>query len=192
MANLYCILRIKDKQYFVTQGDILKTYPVSLEEPIQILLLRDEEEVLLGNPVVEKGGVEISVLGVNRIKTDVRRYKSKSRYRKNKSHSQEFSVLKIVKISSKLKGIKITVISEEVAKEPTAVKESALKEKETPKVAKTPKLESLGFSTRILSVLSKNKISTVSQLSKLSKEQIVALGGLGEKSAEDIITKLGK
>ncbi|NCT55900.1 hypothetical protein GW755_03540 [bacterium] len=189
MSNLYCVLKIKDKQYFVTEGDIVKTHPITIEEPIQILLLRDNEETYLGDPVVENGGVEISVIGVNRIKTDVRRYKSKSRYRKNKSHSQEFSILKIIKIGSKLKGVNITVIKEDEETKEVLVKKTAEKEV---KEVKEVKVDTLGFSTRIITALTKNKINTVSQLADLSKDQIIALDGLGKKSAEEILNKLGK
>lgn len=188
MLNLYCVLKIKDKQYFVTEGDVIKTHPVTKEDLIEVLLLKDGESMFLGDPVVEKGGVVIDLIGTNHEKTDVRRFRSKSRYRKNKSHSQDFSILKVVKIGSKITGVKVNIIEEtdkntEIIKDKTAVKA----------VEKSiMSLESLGFSTRILGALNKNKIKTISQLSKLNKEEIIALEGLGKKSAEDILKKLGK
>lgn len=106
MSKPYSVIKIKDKQFFVTEGDVIKTYPISTEKEIEILLLKDKDALILGDPIVEKGGVEITVLGDKKIKTEVRRYKSKSRYRKNKSHSQNFLFCKITKISSTAKGVK--------------------------------------------------------------------------------------
>lgn len=107
MTKAYCVLKIKDKQFFVTEGDVIKTHPITTPEEVEILLLKDKDDLILGDPIVEKGGVEIAILGDKKIKTEVRRYKSKSRYRKNKSHSQTFLFSKITKISSKAKGVKL-------------------------------------------------------------------------------------
>jgi len=180
MKRIYCVLQIKDKQYFVTEGDLIKTHPLESPSEVKILLLKDKKDLLLGDPVVNSGGVEITILGDKKIKTKVRRYKSKSRYRKDKSHSQKFTFFKVTKISSTVKG----VIFKTKSKEESLLSAKVKKE--------TDDLSEMNLSSRIMKVLEKNKIKNANQLSKLSKSEIIALEGLGNKSAEEIIKKLRK
>ena len=50
----------------------------------------------------------------------------------------------------------------------------------------------MDFTVRAFNCLRKSKINTVEQLSKLSKEELLKIRGLGVKTVEDIVLKMWK
>ncbi len=124
MSTKYAIIRIKDKQFFVREGTKVKVVELRDTDNVDVLLLKENDFLEIGEPLVNKGGVVLERLGDKKIKTEVRRYKSKSRYRKNKSHSQKFSFLRVINISS---GLKKSSIKEEKAITKKASKKNIVK-----------------------------------------------------------------
>jgi len=102
MKDKYIIVKIKDKQYFLTKNSKLTVHKISDDEAIDVLLYKDGE-LQIGEPTLKGIGVEFRRED-KKIKTDVRRYKSKSRYRKNKSHGQMFSELTLLDFGPKVKN----------------------------------------------------------------------------------------
>lgn len=139
--NKYAVIKIKDKQYFVEEGDVIVTHPVNKEDILEVLLLKDAKTLELGEPTVKTGGVLLSIVDNKKIKTEVRRYRSKSRYRKNRSHGQLFSYLKIDSIDLGLKNSKISFKEEKEAKKVTKTKSTVSKKKISTKksAVKVPK-----------------------------------------------------
>jgi large subunit ribosomal protein L21 len=102
----YAVIKTGGKQYKVTEGDIievekLQTAPSNTVTFSDILLYRDNGNVIFGQPTVEG----ISVIGkvLDHIKSDkirVATFKSKVRYRRVRGHRQELSKIKIESIGS--------------------------------------------------------------------------------------------
>lgn len=134
----YAVIKLAGKQFKVSEGDI---FEIERQEKLEmdVLVLNDEGKTLLGTPILKDVTVTATILD-NKLgeKINVSRYKSKSRYTRNKGHRQPLSVIKIEKISSgKEKEAKADKKVEEAAKEtakPAAkkapVKKSTKKTKE--------------------------------------------------------------
>lgn len=183
----YAILQVKSKQYFVKEGVTIKVAKIDENTEFQVLLIKDEKSLSIGNPVVDKGGLVLTNLGNKRVKTEVRRYKGKSRYRKNRSHTDEYTVIKVEKID--LGATKTTISadsSEKVAKKP----EKAEKSKPTAKKTEAKDLSSLKLTDTVVKKLEKAGIKTVDDLKSKNKEDLVAIKGLGEKTVDSILKKL--
>lgn len=102
---MYAIIRSGGKQYPVKEGDVLRVEKLAVEPGTKIniedvLFYRDEEKVLVGKPVVENVKLEATVLrhGKER-KIRVFTYKRRKRYERRKGHRQQFTEIKIDKIS---------------------------------------------------------------------------------------------
>jgi large subunit ribosomal protein L21 len=128
----YAVIQVKSKQYLVKEGNTVIVPKLGENPELQVLILSDGKSVSVGEPHV-KGGIKASLVGSKRVKTEVRRYKSKSRYRKNKSHTDEYSLIKIEKIDSTLKT---NSLSKEATKTKAATKKPAKDEAKVKKVAK--------------------------------------------------------
>jgi len=145
----YAIIRLNGKQYMVKKGSLMKIDRVHSETVVDVLMYGDEKDAIVGTSVVEGFGVKFEILEDKKDKKiSVRRYKSKSRYRKENGHRQPIS---IVKVSDFGKGIKtgfvastrstdIEVKAEAVEKVEKAVE--APKAEVKPKVEKVAKTES--------------------------------------------------
>ncbi|PIR42974.1 50S ribosomal protein L21 [candidate division WWE3 bacterium CG10_big_fil_rev_8_21_14_0_10_32_10] len=182
----YAVIQIKGKQYFVEEGDKIKTPQMLEGDTVSVLLLKNEDKLVIGDPLVKKGGVELSHLSDKRIKTEVRRYRSKVRYRKNKSHSQVYSLLQVKNISDSLDK-SVVLVMKDAKKEVKKVQKTGVE-----KVLKTEKkesLDSLKLSTRVLNSLESAHL-TVDKISKMSVEDLQKVEGIGEKSAKEIVKKL--
>lgn len=103
----YAVIKINDKQFFVEEGDLVKSSLLSEKPEFQVLLVKDGTNLEVGEPEVSKGGVVLNLIGNVNNKVSVRRYRSKSKYRKNKSHTDKVSLLKVESIGLSVKS-KIT------------------------------------------------------------------------------------
>ncbi|GIW61605.1 MAG: 50S ribosomal protein L21 [Patescibacteria group bacterium] len=102
----YAVIKTGGKQYKVAEGDIieverLQTSPNNNVTFSDVLLYKDNENVMFGQPTVEG----ISVIGkvldhIRGEKIRVATFKSKVRYRRVKGHRQELSKIKIESIVS--------------------------------------------------------------------------------------------
>ncbi|MDQ5981884.1 MAG: large subunit ribosomal protein, partial [Patescibacteria group bacterium] len=103
----FAVIKLNGKQFIVKKGDLLTVDRVSLETPVQVLAFATDSSVELDLEKLTKIGLELEVMSDFRTaKIQVRRYKSKSRYRKNKTHRQPLTMLKVIDLSPK-GGIKI-------------------------------------------------------------------------------------
>ncbi len=106
MNKKYAVIQLQGKQYIVSEGDrfvvpFLKNIDTDTFEVSDILLVRDNDDIQIGTPVVKNKKVKIKVIEHQKKgkKIQVRRFKAKSRYRKNKGYRPLLSLIKIVSIS---------------------------------------------------------------------------------------------
>lgn len=102
----YAVIQLLGKQYKVTVGDTLVVDRVPEKakqkfEVTDVLMVVDGEKITLGQPLVAKAKVTLSVQEHSKgEKIRVAKYKAKSRYRRVKGHRQALSTLKVEKISA--------------------------------------------------------------------------------------------
>lgn len=102
----YAVIQLLGKQYKVATGDELVVDRVPEEakkklEVTDVLLVADGDKITVGQPLVAKAKVTLSVVSHDKgDKIRVAKYKAKSRYRKVKGHRQAQSTLKVEKISA--------------------------------------------------------------------------------------------
>ncbi len=101
----YAIIQLLGKQFQVTEGDQLIIDRLDKEEGkkfdiTDVLLIKSDKELKIGQPLVEKAKVNCKVVKHQRAKKiRVARFKAKSRYRKVYGHKQPQTVVEIVSIS---------------------------------------------------------------------------------------------
>ncbi|MDP8245893.1 MAG: 50S ribosomal protein L21 [Candidatus Hinthialibacter antarcticus] len=98
---MYAIIQTGGKQFQVAKGDILEIEKldaaagdqVSLD---QVLLIRDGENLVIGQPMVENASVKAKVLAHDRgKKIVVFKFKKRKQYRRTQGHRQSFTRIKI-------------------------------------------------------------------------------------------------
>lgn len=92
----FAVIRINSKQFFIQKNNSLKLDRITEQTPVEVLLFQDDN-LFIGEPILENFGVILEVLDNkkdNKVVTS--RFKSKSRYRRNRSHRQPVSVVKVV------------------------------------------------------------------------------------------------
>lgn len=103
----YAIIKLQGKQYKVEENQqivvdklddkMLSNDQLKIED---VLLVRDDEKILVGEPTVAKAVVTLSKVSDQRgPKIHVRTYKAKSRFRRHIGHRQEQTVLQVGKIA---------------------------------------------------------------------------------------------
>ena len=124
----YAIIGLNGKQYQVQEGQNLKVDSLRQEEgklisPERVLLLSDEEGILVGEPGLDSVDVSLKVTSnLKDKKISVRRYRSKSRYRKSKGHRQPITTLVVSSISRAPAGKKASVKGQAVKSNKSKVK----------------------------------------------------------------------
>lgn len=95
----YAIVRLGGRQFKIEEGQNLTVdrFDGKVEE---VLLFVDEEDVRIGRPLVEGVKVKTKVLEEGKVKTEIRRFRAKSRYRKKKGHKQPTTTIRIEEIGS--------------------------------------------------------------------------------------------
>ena len=101
---MYAIISAGNKQYRVSQGETIYIDKVNLEDGAAIsfdaLLVENEGEVKVGNPVVEGAKVEGKVVAqVKGEKIRIYKYKSKKNYHRRAGHRQPYTKVEITKIA---------------------------------------------------------------------------------------------
>jgi len=103
-GEIYAIIQTGGKQYKVTPGEIIwvERLPVAQGSTVElgeVLLVAQDNEVLVGRPMVEGAKVIAEALGeVRGDKIIVFKYKPKVRYRRKKGHRQLYTKLAIKQI----------------------------------------------------------------------------------------------
>ncbi len=106
----YAIVLSGGKQYRVTEGSILEVDRLAAEPEKsyqfeEILMVADEGKVHVGAPTVTGAKVKAVVLEhVRGPKVRVFHYKNKQRYRKTQGHRQEYTRVRVDKITHGKKG----------------------------------------------------------------------------------------
>lgn len=106
----YAIVQSGGKQYRVTEGSILEvdhlpTEPAKSYQFEEVLMVADNGKVHVGAPTVSGAKVKAVVLEhIRGPKVRVFHYKSKIRYRKMRGHRQEYTRLRVEKITPGKKG----------------------------------------------------------------------------------------
>ncbi|KKQ50772.1 MAG: 50S ribosomal protein L21 [Candidatus Woesebacteria bacterium GW2011_GWB1_38_5] len=97
----YAVIKIKGKQYRVSEGDKIVVDRAKDELNENTLLLRDDEKLMIGKPYLDKVKVVLSKIKDFRgKKIEVFKYKAKSRYRKHSGFRAELTELSVEKITS--------------------------------------------------------------------------------------------
>lgn len=102
---MYAVIATGGKQYRVEEGQILRVekLPVDQKKEItfdQVLMFSDGENIKLGQPVLNEVTVHAHVVeqGKSR-KIIVFKYKRRKHYRRKQGHRQEFTAIRIDKIT---------------------------------------------------------------------------------------------
>lgn len=138
MATDFAVVKINSKQHLIEKDGRLTVDSVSEDAAIEVLMAGVSDKISLGEPVLADFGVKFQVISEGKDKKIiVRRYKSKSRYRKNKGHRQPITKLKVLDFG---KNVKTELVWEdkeaEKAEKPKAKKASKTVKSE--KVAEKP------------------------------------------------------
>jgi large subunit ribosomal protein L21 len=104
----YAVIELQGKQYRVQEGqklvvDRFDQFKSDQEKLMvdKVLLIRDQDEVKVGQPFVEGAKVTLSLVNQQKgPKIQVRQYKAKSRYRRQLGHRQLQTVFEVSKISA--------------------------------------------------------------------------------------------
>ena len=102
---MYAIISAGNKQYRVSQGETIYIDKVNLEDGSAIsfdaLLVENEGEIKVGNPVVEGAKVEGKVIAqVKGEKIKISKYKSKKNYHRRAGHRQPYTKVEITAINA--------------------------------------------------------------------------------------------
>lgn len=100
----HAIIKLNGKQYIVNKGSLMKLDRVNSETLVETLVYSNDKDVFLGEPILADFGVEFQIIEDKKdAKISVRRFKSKSKYRKEHGHRQPISIVKVIDFG---KGIK--------------------------------------------------------------------------------------
>lgn len=101
---MYAIIETGGKQYKVEEGQIINVEKLDVQQGEEVnfdkvLLIKDEENIIPGSPVIEKAKVIGEVIETARgKKIIVFKYKRRKNYRRKKGHRQWYSKVKIKEI----------------------------------------------------------------------------------------------
>lgn len=95
----YVVARIGSRQFKLSEGDNL-TVDRFDGKVGDVLLFVDDEKIKVGKPLVSGVKIKTKVLEEGHEKTEVRRFRAKSRYRKVKGHKQPVTKILVERIES--------------------------------------------------------------------------------------------
>ena len=101
---MFCVLSIGGKQYTISKGDVLEVQKIEgkVGDTLtfnEVLLLGDEKKTKIGKPTVKGAKVTAKITAQGKgEKIDVRRFKSKVRYRKSRGFRPMVTTLEILTI----------------------------------------------------------------------------------------------
>jgi large subunit ribosomal protein L21 len=113
----HAIVSLGGKQFNIQENDLIRV-PGNTELKPMLLLFTDGETTHVGNPVVKDYHVKLDLVEQKMgDKISVKRFKAKSRYKKNHGHRQPVMTLKVVEIGKTKKAEKTEKVEKEVEKE---------------------------------------------------------------------------
>jgi len=102
--SMYAVFQLSGLQYTAEEGAVLKV-PFqhadkgSKIDIIEVLLVRDDDQAMIGTPFVENVKIEAEVLENGRSdKKLIHKYKKRTKYHRTQGHRQRYSEIKINKI----------------------------------------------------------------------------------------------
>ena len=193
MSQDFAVIQLNGRQYLVSEGDKLTVDHIASTE-FSVLLANLDGKEEIGEPELKEVGVELVIIEEGKDKKiHVRRYKSKSRYRKNKGHRQPISILEVKSIKKGIKNkisknLKVEEASASDIKKAPVVKEKiAAKHQQS---AKDIGFEDLKLTPALRKNLQDGGFDSIEKIKKASKEELLALKGVGEKALEKIYSQL--
>jgi large subunit ribosomal protein L21 len=102
---MYAVIKTGGKQYRVAEGDVVKVEKLEAEPGAvlsldEVLMLVDGDKVQVGAPRLEGAKVSASVVSQGRHpKIRIVKFRRRKHYRKQGGHRQDYTELKIDKIS---------------------------------------------------------------------------------------------
>lgn len=98
----YAVVRIKGKQYKVSEGDEVLVDKITGKPEADVLLVVADKKVKVGQPILKDAKVALKALADEKgEKLYVQKYKSKSRYRKKMGFRHAYTRLQVGKITTK-------------------------------------------------------------------------------------------
>jgi len=99
-AMKYAVVRIGGRQFKIEEGQTLTVdrFDGKVDE---VLLLVDDDDVKIGKPLVSGVKIKTKVLEEGKVKTEIRRFRAKSRHRRKLGHKQPTTTIRIEKIEVK-------------------------------------------------------------------------------------------
>ena len=101
---MYAVIQTGGKQYKVTEGEVLRVEKLAGQAGDkvtidQVLMIKDDNGVRIGSPIVQDARVTAEVMEQGRGKQIVvYKYKRRKNYRRKQGHRQAFTKIKIEKI----------------------------------------------------------------------------------------------
>lgn len=102
--NKYAIIEIGSRQFMVCEGEVVSIYKNDSITTFNTLVFKDGDTLNIGTPYVENGGVLLTYTGDTKVKSIVRRFRGKSRYRVNKSHTDILANYIVSKLDKNLQN----------------------------------------------------------------------------------------
>lgn len=103
---MYAVIETGGKQHKVTEGEILKIEKLDAEVGSEVtfdkvMMIRQDEQVTVGQPYVENASVTAEVLEQGKAKkVIVFKYKRKKNYQRKKGHRQLYTAVRIKAIAA--------------------------------------------------------------------------------------------
>lgn len=97
---MYAVVEDGSKQYILKQGDVVRLdyrqlEPGETEELKNVLLLKDDSKITVGQPTVEGARVLVTVVAHPSVKTSIMKYKRRKNYHLRKGHRQYYTSVRV-------------------------------------------------------------------------------------------------
>jgi len=102
---VYAVIMSGGKQYRVAEGEVVcvEKLKAEIDAPVEfndVLLVKTDEKVVIGKPLVEGASVQGVLQAQEKAdKVLVFKYKKKKQYRRTRGHRQQYSEVRIDKIN---------------------------------------------------------------------------------------------
>ena len=103
---MYAVFETGGKQHKVTQGEIIRVEKLDAEPGSEIvfdnvMLVKTDDNVMVGKPYVENASVKAEVIEDGKHKKIiVFKYKRKKNYKRKQGHRQQFTAIRITEIAT--------------------------------------------------------------------------------------------
>ena len=97
---MYAVVEDGSKQYILKQGDVVRldfrqVETGTTEELTNVLLLKNEAQITVGQPLVEGARVLVTVVDHPSVKTSIMKYKRRKNYKRRKGHRQHYTSVRV-------------------------------------------------------------------------------------------------